>query len=92
MTDPSTLRIPLFDAPDGAQEASRKKQAISVNSIRKEILGVGMKTKVVKLLIVYPRGGDPYFVYSSAHGIRLPFSVARPSSREVDAMYWWKAN
>ena len=92
VTDPEKLRIPLFDAPDKAQEASRRKQAISVFPTIKEINGVGMRTKVVKLLIVYPRGKDPYFVYSSAHGLRLPFSVARPSAPEIDRMSRWKAN
>lgn len=91
-TDPETLRIPLFDAPDKAQEASQKKQAISVSPIRKELNGLGMKTKVVKVLIVYPRGRDPYFVYSSAHGLMIPFSVARPSSGEVDRTSRWKSN
>ena len=92
MIDPEKLRVPLFDAPSKAQEASRRKQAISAYPIRRDLTGVGMKTRNVRVMIVYPRGRDPYFVYQTAHGLKIPFSVARPSSREVDLMPRWKAN
>ena len=92
MIDGEKLRVPVYDAPDKAQEASRRKQAISVFPVKRELIGVGMKTKVVRLLIVYPRGRDPHFVYYSAHGLSIPFSVARPASRDVDQTRHWKAN
>ena len=92
VTNPEELRVPVFDAPGKAQDASQSKQAISMVPIRKELTGVGMKTKVVRTLVVYPRGRDPYFVYATAHGIKIPFSAARPTSREVDGVRWWKAN
>lgn len=81
-------RIPEYSDWETAARKSRSRKAISSRPLRVTLTALKYQ---VNVMIVKPIGGDPYGVYASAVGIKIPFPNYRPTSREVDSIRWWKA-
>ncbi len=84
-------RIPEFRDWETAAKRSRERKAISSRPVRAILTGAGLITPVVNVHIVKEPGKDPYAVYAYAVGVKIPFTIYRPTSREVDSIPWWKA-
>ncbi len=81
-------RVPEFPDWEMAARRSRWKKAISSKPFRVTLTGLKYQ---VNVLIVKELGKDPYAVYATTVGIRIPFANYRPTNREVDSIRWWKA-
>lgn len=85
-------RIPEWPDWEAAQRASPTDKAISARPIRIALVGAGLeKNPTILIDLVMQRGKDPYAVYHSACGIRIPYLHYRPSVKEIDAVRSWKA-
>lgn len=80
--------IPLFDSWEDAARASRQNRAISAVPIEIRLPQFGYP---LRLDLVVAPGKDPYAVYHTAPGVKLPFTTFRPTNREIDSVKRWKA-
>ena len=84
--------VPTYPDFESAQRASRIKGAVSWRPVRKEIIGAGMKlNRSVLVDIIMQVGHQPRYVYHSAPGIDIAKVHAKPTTKEIDSVRYWKA-
>jgi len=85
---PGEKRIREYDSWEAAARASRQNRAISGRPITVRLPQFDYP---LRLDLVVAPGKDPYAVYHTAPGVKLPFTTFRPNTRDIDAVRIWKA-
>jgi hypothetical protein len=75
---------PTYESPEEAARASTSNKAISQPKTIQTTRGQ------YRVLIVHERGKTPYYVYAGALYHVLPDTLARPSTKDIDAEKRWK--
>ena len=83
----TSVHVAEYESWESAIRESNHGKAISGQPIRRKIRGVAYP---VDLLIIMEFSKDPYCVYKSAVGIRVPFPDYRPTTQDVDSVRTWK--
>lgn len=74
----------IFRSPEEAARASFWNKAIS--SPRR----ISTPRGIYQVNIVWEPGRTPYYVYSGALSHRLPDTLARPSTSDIDSEHTWR--